>query len=187
VLISIGSVYSQTIYVPSGTSGIGDNTANANVGVGTATPGAKLTVSGTGYPFWMLEDTANENFASGRSDGFVFFNSAGSSQAYSSRGTPTGDTARLTILESSGNVGIGTNSPSSTLHTVGIFGVSKGTSSYLIDNSATLRLGVTTTVEVHSRVRFLPELRRRNRTRPTKSPAAGGAGWRIGRGPALRG
>jgi hypothetical protein len=47
--ICLISVYSQTLYVPSGTAGIGNNTTNSNVGIGTGTtaPTQKLEVIGS--------------------------------------------------------------------------------------------------------------------------------------------
>ena len=39
------NAFCQTLYVPSGTSGIGSST-NGNVGIGTNAPGAKLDVNG---------------------------------------------------------------------------------------------------------------------------------------------
>jgi hypothetical protein len=43
------SAHAQTLYVPSGTSGIGNNTTNSNVGIGTSSPSQKLHVEGNIY------------------------------------------------------------------------------------------------------------------------------------------
>jgi hypothetical protein len=48
ISVQLSNVQSQTLYVPSGTSGIGSS-SNGNVGIGTSTPIAKLHVNGNVY------------------------------------------------------------------------------------------------------------------------------------------
>ncbi|MGB3941597.1 MAG: hypothetical protein WBK96_08920 [Candidatus Manganitrophaceae bacterium] len=100
------------------------------VGIGTPTPQTNLHVYGTDYPWFMLDGNGpnGQSFISMRAvtgatpNSELYFNSGGNlninSQAYSNRGTPSGEVARLTIT-GGGNVGIGTTTPDKRLHVKG--------------------------------------------------------------------
>ena len=96
-----------------------------NVGIGTTNPSTDLEVSSTGVNGVDISQSASNASQSGRlffttntaSEGFALFNSNGTFQV-NSGGIPnnTSGTNRISIVGSSGNVGIGTTSPSSKLH-----------------------------------------------------------------------
>lgn len=107
----------------------GDNYLNSgNLGIGTTTPSTDLEVSSTGVNGVDISQSASNASQSGRlffttntaSEGFALFNSNGTFQV-NSGGIPnnTSGTNRISIIGSSGNVGIGTTSPSTKLHVSG--------------------------------------------------------------------
>ena len=102
--------------------------ANDRVGIGTTNPSTDLEVSSTGVNGVDISQSASNASQSGRlffttntaSEGFALFNSNGTFQV-NSGGIPnnTSGTNRISIIGSSGNVGIGTTSPSTKLHVSG--------------------------------------------------------------------
>ena len=101
--------------------------ANDRVGIGTTTPSTVLEVSSSGVNGVDISQSASNASQSGRlffttntaSEGFALFNSNGTFQV-NSGGIPnnTSGTNRISIIGSSGNVGIGTTSPSARLDVV---------------------------------------------------------------------
>ena len=111
LLLPVIPLSAQTLYVPSGTSGIGSS--SSNVGIGTSSPGSYLpgvvgaTIYGN-YPALSLSGSeSGGNF-------FLLYENAGSFRVYSNNGTAD----RLTIA-AAGNVGIGTASPGAKLEVIG--------------------------------------------------------------------
>ncbi len=104
---------------------------NNRVGIGTTTPSTGLEVSSTGVNGIDISQSASNASQSGRlffttntaSEGFALFNSNGTFQV-NSGGIPnnTSGTNRISIIGSSGNVGIGTTSPAKKL-TIGGIGI----------------------------------------------------------------
>jgi len=98
---------------------------NDRVGVGTNSPSTKLEISSSGVNGVDISESASNATQSGRlffstntaSEGFALFNSNGTLQI-NSGGIPnnTSGTNRVSIIGSSGNVGIGITSPDSKLH-----------------------------------------------------------------------
>ena len=102
-----------------------------NVGIGTTTPSTDLEVSSTGVNGVDISQSASNASQSGRlffttntaSEGFALFNSNGTFQV-NSGGIPnnTSGTNRISIIGSSGNVGIGTTSPDTKLEVSSLSG-----------------------------------------------------------------
>ena len=106
------TLVSDTVYV---------DEPNNRVGIGTTSPSTDLEVSSTGVNGVDISQSASNASQSGRlffttntaSEGFALFNSNGTFQV-NSGGIPnnTSGTNRISIVGSSGNVGIGTTTPS---------------------------------------------------------------------------
>ena len=113
------TIVSDTVYV---------DEPNNRVGIGTTTPSTDLEVSSSGVNGIDISQSASNASQSGRlffttntaSEGFALFNANGTFQV-NSGGIPndTSGTNRISIIGSSGNVGIGTTSPSTKLHVSG--------------------------------------------------------------------
>ncbi|HTH56907.1 MAG TPA: hypothetical protein VL728_12745 [Cyclobacteriaceae bacterium] len=126
-VVSIISSYGQTLYIPSGTSGIGSSTTS-NVGIGTSSPQEALHINGnlrgsvngavrisTGYGTMDI-GAQNSSYAHFYTNmpAFFFGNPmvvAGPISSHTSYdlNLQTAGTTRMTILNSNGNVGIGVN------------------------------------------------------------------------------
>ena len=125
------TIVSDTVYV---------DEPNNRVGIGTTTPSTDLEVSSTGVNGVDISQSASNASQSGRlffttntaSEGFALFNSNGTFQV-NSGGIPnnTSGTNRISIIGSSGNVGIGTTS-----------------TNYKLDVYGNLRLGTTGTFTI---------------------------------------
>ena len=113
------TIVSDTVYV---------DEPNNRVGIGTTNPSTDLEVSSTGVNGVDISQSASNASQSGRlffttntaSEGFALFNSNGTFQV-NSGGIPnnTSGTNRISIIGSSGNVGIGTTSPNEKLEVNG--------------------------------------------------------------------
>lgn len=130
VLFLASRMLAQTVYVPSGSGGIGSS-ANSNVGIGTSTPldtldvngsinfgpmdGAKVAV-GTGNTFTPSGGTPTAYY--GMTFGGFITNSL-SLSGYNGIALYTGNGGERMRVDSGGNVGIGTSSPSEKVEVVG--------------------------------------------------------------------
>lgn len=93
--------------------------ASGNVGIGTSSPSAKLTVSGTGVGAAI--DWINTTASTGRSYRWVSLNNG---TGFAIEDLTAGGSERMRI-DASGNVGIGTSSPATQLHIQNLSGNSE--------------------------------------------------------------
>ena len=113
------TIVSDTVYV---------DEPNNRVGIGTTSPSTKLEISSSGVNGVDISQSASNASQSGRlffttntpTEGFALFNSNGTF-LINSGGIPnnTSGNNRISIIGSSGNVGIGTTSPATKLHVSG--------------------------------------------------------------------
>jgi hypothetical protein len=105
------TVVSDTVYV---------DEPNSRVGIGTDNPSTDLEVSSTGANGIVISKTSNQAQVSGRlfftndtpTEGFALFNSSGTLQINSAAiPNDTSGNNKISIIGSSGNVGIGTTGP----------------------------------------------------------------------------
>ena len=140
--------------------------ANGNVGIGTTNPSTKLEISSSGVNGIDISQSASNATQSGRlffstntaSEGFALFNSNGTLQI-NSGGIPnnTSGTNRISIIGSSGNVGIGTTSPGSKLQVDGDITTSgniilSGASNEIIKSDGSIRLNIDSNNDQTNRV-----------------------------------
>jgi hypothetical protein len=119
------------------------NNSTGNVGIGTSTPGYKLDVQGSAGNITINTNgllSAGGQIISGTGE----FASSSSGTDLNFRAGAT----HLMVLKTSGNVGIGTTSPSTNLDVVGGLNVSDGTSTLRFVNSA--GVGLIGTLSNHS-------------------------------------
>jgi hypothetical protein len=95
---------------------------DGNLGIGTTSPGYKLEVNGNvwftttgGAPIRFDTDSSSLRMYSGSSNPMVFQSNYGGPELFSFR---YGNDARM-VIQQSGNVGIGTTTPSAKLHVLG--------------------------------------------------------------------
>jgi len=130
LLLIAAKGYSQALFVPSGTSGIGNNTTNSNVGIGISVPTTKLQVKGGAFQQinvdngsgMYLDATAMDQpkigwRVSDNSERFrIHFqgvNTANERLGFFK--TLTGESEVFSVL-ANGNIGVGVSNPSSRLH-----------------------------------------------------------------------
>jgi hypothetical protein len=107
----------QTIYIPSGTSGIGSS-SNGNVGIGTTSPDAKLDVAG---PAKFKTDNGYYGTRIGSNaggDSYVWIGSRVGVPVIQGQNEAFASVLPLALQAEGGNVGIGTVSPVAKLHLV---------------------------------------------------------------------
>ncbi|WP_276373035.1 tail fiber protein [Chryseolinea sp. H1M3-3] len=131
-ILSSYNVHSQTLFVPTGTSGIGAST-NGFVGIATPSPRGKFDVDGAG-DIYLSDDPYAGTTQSLYIPGHVYISPyAGSNVSYFQarrpdnsgstslqfRTTNTGTLVEALMIKSSGSVGIGTVDPQAKLDVVG--------------------------------------------------------------------
>ena len=110
---------------------LGGTGVNAvNVGIGTTTPTARLTISKPSVPVYgninfFPDNPTNDILFDGGSDSIFSFRNTGASTGRTLFANPDGS-ERLTILNNGGNVGIGTSTPGNTLTVNGTAWVTSG-------------------------------------------------------------
>jgi len=139
------NAFSQTLFVPSGTGGIGTSTVSGNVGIGIANPqellqlngnirgnqsGALRISSGNGTVdigaqnnMWCHFNTDRYNFFFNKTvTSYISFSSYATNDLILQTGTAAGsnyNTTRMTIQNTTGFVGIGTTTPGKMLDVAG--------------------------------------------------------------------
>lgn len=105
-------------------------TTVGNVGIGTTGPGAKLHISGTGGPSWRIT-----NSSVGGATWDFGINDSGNVNL-----DEVGVATRLTVLKTSGNVGVGTTGPTSKFEVLGDVAFTGGSSSTRTFNASNFGL-----------------------------------------------
>jgi len=127
LLSSILTMNAQTLYLPNGIAGIGNNATNSNVGIGTTVPKTK-TEFNSGLPTSLPTYTDKTNGIAVTDGGLIYGRIGVANLASGGNGYPTyfqaGDWSgaiyyNLLLNPIGGKVGIGTNSPEAKLHVSG--------------------------------------------------------------------
>jgi len=150
-LVSSGALVAQTLYVPSGASGIGTS-SNGNVGIGTSNPSTKAFVYGTltvdpsalasnSYSEGIRIGSANNGYSivnfgvnpanpTGTQANQWWIGKNGADNGFEIWGNSPGDVFHILP---SGNVGIGTSTPDSLLTVQGIVHVGGSSAALVLD------------------------------------------------------
>jgi len=115
LLLCLGSTaLTQTVYVPSGTSGIGSS-SNSNVGIGTADPGARLEISRDADYGNYTTSAVHVSNATTPAKAIRMGYDAGIDAGYFQTAHTGVAVKPLLLNPSGGNVGIGTTAPAAPL------------------------------------------------------------------------